>query len=578
VGLGAKYLYEEVQPGVGWDHPDNRLIWTTGPLAGTDVAGAATFNVTAKGPLTELAGATQANGFFGAYLKFCGYDGIIFQGRAPRLVYLLLKPGMVEVRDAGHLAGLDITALEDRLRQDLGVKEHDVSVFGIGPAGESKVRYAAIGGDRQHMAAHNGLGAVMGAKNIKAVVAFGGKAGFGLQDQPALKEAAKELVEFVKTFGQIYQWGTGGGFSALYGAGALPVRNYTTNLFPEHERMNGQYLRTHFEIKPRPCYRCAIAHVKEVKVTEGPYAGFVGEEPEYEQLAAWGPQIGNTDLGATVVLSAEVDRLGLDCNEASWTIGWAMECFQKGVFTTTETDGLDLSWGHVEAVRALLGRIARREGAFADMLAEGVMRASRRVGGPAAEWAIYAQKGVSPRSHDHRGAGRWYELFDSCVSNTGTIEATWGGVHPQLVDLEPLQDAFAHLDVAAFNANYSGVRLFDDCLGTCRLASPAPKLVLKCFNAATGFDFSLADAFTVGRRIINLLRVFNLKHGYRAEDERPSRRYASPPLDGPAKGQDIMAKWPEMLAKYRQLMGWDIHTGRPLDQTLEALGLADLVK
>jgi len=578
VGLGAKYLYDEVAPGVEWSDSQNRLIWTTGPLAGSGVSGAATFNVIAKGPMTNLAGASQANGFFGAYLKFSGYDGIIFEGVAPNLVYLWIKDGKVEIRDARHLAGKDVWEVEDLLRKELGVKERDVSIYAIGPAGENRVFYATIVGDRGHVAAHAGVGAVMGSKNLKAVVAYNGKRNFAIHDPEGLKEKNAELFEFAKTFGTIYQWGTGGGFSTLYGWGALPVKNYTTNIYPEHEKMNGQYMRTHFKIRPVPCYQCRVAHVKEVTVTEGPYAGFVGEEPEYEQLAAWGPQIGNTDLGAVVMLTKEVDKLGMDCNEASWTIAWAMECLAKGVFTKKETDGLDLKWGNVEAVKELLNRIARRKGYLGNLLADGVMRASKKIGGEAADWAIYGQKGTAPRSHDHRGMTRWYELLDSCVTNTSTIESTWGGIHPKLVDMAEPSDHFSHEQVSTFNANYSGIRLFDDCLGTCRLAHPHPKLVLQCFNAVTGWNWSLQDAFTVGRRIINLLRVFNFRHGMKIEDERPSKRYGSIPVDGPAQGKNILEKWPMMVENYYRLMGWDPKTGKPLPETLEKLGLKELIK
>jgi aldehyde:ferredoxin oxidoreductase len=418
----------------------------------------------------------------------------------------------------------------------------------------------------------------MGSKNLKAVVVYKGERQFDYCDPSLLERKAKEMVEFAKGFGTIYEWGTGGGFSGLHDTGALPVKNYTTNLFPEHEKMNGQYLRTHFKVRPRPCYRCAIAHVKEVTVTEGPYTGFVGEEPEYEQLAAWGPQIGNTDLGGVVMLGNEVDKLGMDCNEAAWAIGWAMECFDKGVFTTKETDGLDLAWGNVEAVKTLLNRIARREGYLGKLLADGVMRASKAVGGDAADWAIYGMKGSAPRTHDHRGKNRWYELFDTCVTNTSTLESTWGGIHPQLVDMEQPPDPFAHEAVAAFNARYNGIRIFDDLVGTCRLASPAPKLLLECFNAATGWGWTLEDAFNAGRRVVNLLRVFNLKHGLKIEDEKPSTRYGSVPVDGPAKGVDIMEKWPQMIETYYTLMGWEPKTGRPLPATLENLDLKELVQ
>jgi len=335
-------------------------------------------------------------------------------------------------------------------------------------------------------------------------------------------------------------------------------------------------MRTHFQIRPKPCYQCRVAHVKEVTVTEGPYKGFVGEEPEYESLAAWGPQIGNTDLGAVVMLVKEADRLGMDCNESSWTIGWVMECYEKGVFSKKDLDGLDMSWGNVEAVKAMLNKIARREG-IGDLLAEGVMQASQKIGGEAAEWAVYSLKGCSPRSHDHRG-GRWAELFDTCVTNTSTLESTWAGVHPQLVDMSAVTDPFSHEEMSTLNAKFNGIRMFDDCLGTCRLASTDPKLQLDCLNAVTGWELTLEDIFTIGRRVINQLRMFNFRHGMKKKDEYPSKRYGSIPADGPAKGKNIMEKWDWMLENYYTLMGWDTKTGEPLPETLKKLGLEELIK
>jgi len=577
VGLGAKYLYDEVPPEVKWSDPQNRLIWTTGPLAGTGVAGAATINIMAKGPMTHLAGSSQANGFFGAYLKFCGYDGIIFQGKASHLVYLLLQPGTAEIRDARHIKGKTVGEVEEILKKEQGVGKYGASVFGIGPAGEHLVRHAGIVGDAGHSASHNGLGAVMGAKNLKAVMALKAEAPFSVYDPDLLKTKAADMVDYAKTT-RIYEWGTGGGFSATHGLGALPVKNYTTNVFQEHEKMNGQYMRTHFKIRSRPCYKCAVAHVKEVTVTEGPYKGFVGEEPEYEMLAAWGPQIGNTDLGAVVMLSNEVDTLGMDCNETSWVIGWVMECFQKGVFTTKETEGLDLTWGNVEAVKTLMNRIARREGSFGNLLAEGVMRASKKIGGKAADWAVYTQKGSSPRGHDHRGRGRWFELFDTCLTNTSTLEATHGPIQPKLVDIEEPTDVFSHEQVSTFNARHNGIGLYHDCTGTCRFVAADPKRLIACFNAATGWNWTLADAFTLGRRIVNQLRVFNLRHGLDIKNERPSVRYGSVPVDGPNKGVNIMEKWDGMVKNYYTLMGWDPQTGVPLPETLEKLDLKELFK
>ena len=574
VGLGAKYLYQEVPPGVEWSDPQNRLIWTTGPLAGTGVAGAATINIMAKGPMTNTAGSSQANGYMGAYMKFCGFDGIVFQGKAPHLVYLLLRDDNVEIKDARHLSGKTVAELENLIKSELGVNKYGASVFGIGPAGENLVRHACIVGDGGHSASHNGLGAVMGSKNLKAVVAYKSKPNFRVYDPDLLKIKSTEMVEHSKTTPR-YKWGTGGGFSNTHNLGALPVKNYTTNIFPEHEKMNGKYLRTHFKIRSRPCYKCAVAHVKEVTVTEGPYKGFVGEEPEYELLAAWGPQIGNTDLGAVVMLSNEVDALGMDTNETGWIIGWAMECFEKGVFSTKNTDGLDLSWGNVEAVKTLMNRIARREGDFANLLAEGVMRASRKIGGEAANWAIYGQKGSAPRGHDHRG--RWFELFDTCMTNTSTLEATCGPIQPGLVDLEAPTDNFSHEQVSTFNAKHNGIGLYYDCTGICRFVGSNPKVLLAACNAATGWNWTLEDAFTLGRRIVNLLRVFNLRHGMDVKNEHPSVRYGSVPVDGPNKGKNIMEKWDLMVKNYYTLMGWDPASGAPLPETLKILGLSEFL-
>jgi aldehyde:ferredoxin oxidoreductase len=578
VGLGAQILYDEVPPGVEWSDPENRLIWTSGPLAGSGVCGAATFNVVTKGPMTNLAGSSQANGFFGAYLKFSGFDGIVLQGAAPHLVYLWIHRGRAEIRDGRHLAGKDAFVVEETIRNELGLTGGDVSIFGIGPAGENGVLFSAIVGDGGHVAAHNGVGAVMGSKNLKAVVVHRGDMGASLDivDADGLKRKNNELWEFARGYGPFHEWGTGGGLSAIYGQGMLPVKNYTTNIYPEHERMNGQYLRSHFQLEPKPCYRCRLGHVKQVTVAEGPYTGFVGEEPEYEQMAAWGPQIGNTDLGAVVMLAREVDRLGMDCNEASWCVGWAMECYERGVLTEEETGGLNLSWGNADGAKELLRRIAAREGYLGDLLAEGVMRASKKMGGEAADWAVYGGKGATPRGHDHRA--RWPELFDTCLSNTSTLECTSGGYKAHMVDVVPAGDPFSHDELPLIHARMNGIWLFQDCLGICRLSTYHPKMVLACMNAVTGWNWSLEDAFTVGKRIVNLLRVFNFRHGMRTQDERPSVRYGSVPVDGPAKGKDIMTRWPGMVREYYQLMGWDGETGKPLPETLELLGLHGLIE
>lgn len=576
-GLGAKYLYDEVPSEISWSDPENRMIWASGPLGGTRVSGTGTFSVVTKGPMTNLAVATQANGFLGAFLRFSGFDAIILQGAAARWSYLYVHDGGAELRDAEHLLGKDTWELGETLSEELGLKlGTQVSIFGIGPAGERRVRYAAIVGDEGHVAAHNGVGAVMGSKRLKAVAVARGRHRIPLADPARLSALSRELFEHASTKfagGTMHKWGTGGLVGGIYATGTLPIKNYMTDIFPEHEQISGQYMRTHFDVWPAPCWACRVSHLRQVKVTEGPYAGVKGEEPEYEAIAGMGSNIGVAEAGAVVMLSNLVDRLGLDINESSWTISWLMECFEKGLVTKDDIDGIELRWGDAEAVKALLQKIALREGC-GDWLAEGVMRASQQLGGEAPDLGIYTLKGTSPRSHDHRG--RWYEMLDTCLSNTSTIETSFG-LPPALPGKPTLQDQFSPEEVSTVNAATGGWRQFEDCLGVCRFCSTDPVLVVDCVKAATGRDLSLDEALDIGFRVINQLRLFNFRHGLDVALEGASPRYSSTPVDGPAKGKGIAEHFDWMKRNYWRLMGWDEETGKPLRETLKRLGLKNLI-
>jgi len=574
-GIGVEYLYREVPPGVEWDDPKNVIVMASGPVGGTALAGSGTFSLVTKGPMTNLAVATQANGFWGAYIKSAGYDAVVIQGQSPRWVYLSITDGKVELRDASALLGKDTWETEDAVREDLGTKGR-LSVFGIGPAGEHKVRYAVVGGDKGHFCSKGGCGCVMGAKHLKAIAVTQGRQTVSLYNKELFREKSRALLEDAKAAkgGQLYKWGTGGVFSVHAQAGSLPVRNLTTNVFPEHEQMSGQYIRTHFEHRNKPCWACGMVHTKYMKVTEGPYAGYEGEEPEYEGMSGWGSQIGNKDPGGFVKLSNITDRLGLDVNEASWVVGWVMECYEKGILTIDDLDGLDMRWGNVDAVDALLEKISKREG-IGDLLAEGVMRASKKIGGEAPNLGVYVLKGATPRGHDHRAV--WPELLDTCVSATGTVQAGARLTSPPFFGQPPVTNQFSPWEVAGANAMLEGWFVFIDSLSMCRFITMSPQLTIDCVNAITGRDLQIADALTIGRRIVNQFRVFNFRHGLDPALEVPSPRYGSTPSDGPAKGKDVEPYFDWMKSFYFQLMGWDTKTGRPLPHTLKSLGLERLI-
>jgi aldehyde:ferredoxin oxidoreductase len=552
------------------------VIIASGPLAGTQVSGTGTISAVFKGPMTNLAGATQANGYLGAFLRSQGFDALILQGRADRLTHLHIDEAGVALRSAEHLAGLGVWELEDRLRAEYGLSEKQLSVFGIGPAGENRVRFAALVGDRGHVAAHNGVGAVLGAKRLKAISVKRGKTKPFVADPKRLNELVTPLFVDARDFGgaSIYNWGTAGGLSNAARGGWLPVKNYTTSVFPEHERVNGQYIRGHFKWKTNPCWACRMGCCKLMEVTEGPYAGYRGEEPEYEGMAAMGPQIGVAEAGAAVMLANEADSLGVDINELGWLIGWVMECYERGWLTRADLDGIEARFGDAEAALALLRKIAWREGC-GDWLAEGVMRASQRVGGPAADAAIYTLKGNSPRTHDHRG--RWAEMFDTCLSSTGTIEVSFGGLQTERLGLAPLKDRFSPTEIVDQMVNLNGWHQFDDCLGVCRFDFTNAQLGIATVNAVTGWDLTLADALQIGRRISAQLRVWSFLHGLDPALERPSTRYGSVPVDGPAAGADIRPHWDGMVRRFFERIGWSPEGGVPLPETLRALDLAELV-
>ncbi|MDO8687589.1 MAG: aldehyde ferredoxin oxidoreductase C-terminal domain-containing protein, partial [Dehalococcoidales bacterium] len=492
-----------------------------------------------------------------------------------------------ELRDASHLLGKDTWETTDLIKSENGQEERGMSVVSIGPAGENLVRFASIFADKGHAASHDGVGAVLGSKKLKAIAVVRGRGRPRLKDREVFSATAKQYLESVmndpRAVSGIYTWGTLTLLtrSILAKDGSLPVKNYTTNIYdiePEKlEKFGGPYIRSHFEPKPSPCWGCRFHHCHMITLTEGPFKGYVAEEPEYEGFAAFGPVIGVTDVTAAIFLSNEADRLGIDVNETSWTIGLAIECYEKGLLTREDTDQIELTWGNYGAVNQLLNKIATRQG-FGNVLAEGAMRVARSIGGEATNFAIHTMKGNTPRGHDHRN--RWPMLFDTCLSQMSTDEGRSTLSAAELgLTLDPKVDQSQSVEyIVASNVYGKGDTQFEDSLGVCRFTCRTDlKLHSQAVSAATGWDFSIEEAKQVGKRIVNLLRAFNIRHGHTAEMDAPSPRYGSAPVDGPSQGKTIMVHWPELRRKYYEQMGWDGKTGKPLPDTLRQLGLAHTI-
>jgi aldehyde:ferredoxin oxidoreductase len=383
IGLGAKILYEEVGPKVGWDHPDNRLIFATGPLAGLPVWGTGGLTVITRGALTGGATSTQANGFFGATLKYSGYDAIVMQGQAKKLSYLYINDDVVEVRDAAHLAGKDTWETQQALETEHGLSGHRLSVYAIGPAGENLVRFAAIHGDYGHVASKNGCGAVMGKKKLKAVCIVRGTKALAAHDTRGLIQAADDIAHDLKTdpsTSTLYNYGTLPGVVNLSKLGVLPIKNYTTNLTGDVDMKEWEApaLRGGFDHRGHQCNACGMRHCHIQVIPKGRYEGERVDEPEYEGWSGAGWTIGLTDKYSVSWLNTRIDRACVDVNEFGWVCGWVMECMEKG-YLTEEQVGFRLTWGDTEGAYKLLQMISHRQG-FGDVLAEGVKRASEKVG------------------------------------------------------------------------------------------------------------------------------------------------------------------------------------------------------
>ena len=573
--LGVRYLYDEVPARISWSDQQNRVYLLSGPLGGTRLAGTGCFSIVTKGVHTGGVTSTQANGNFGAFLKFSGFDGIAIQGVAPNWKYLYINDNIAKLMDASHLLGKDTWETEDTIKTELGYSEKRMSVFSIGPAGEHQVKFAGFHGDRGHSAAHNGLGAVLGAKKIKAIAIARSSGKTEVYDSERFDMLRKELLNIFKNTagGEIYNWGTSRGIPLGAKSGTLPVKNYTTALFPEAADFD---VRERFKIHRDPCIFCPSSHHMHITVTEGPYSGFFGKEPEYEQYAAFGPQIGQEDPGAAIVLANECDRLGVDSNELGWIIGWVMECYEKGLFTSRDLDGLEMRWGNVEATRSLMRNIAHRKG-FGDILAEGVKRAAEKVGGEAVNMAIHTKKGNIPRGHDHRT--KWWEFLDTCVSESGTLQNQFLTLNLTPYGLDNQYDGHSWEDISTIEGKTTGTLTFVDSLVVCWFTcSGNIPLLCDALNAATGWDFTFDEGLTVGRRAVNLMRAYNMRCGITGELDAPSTRYGSVPADGPGKGLSVASHLKEMLRNYYRLMEWDPETGRPLPETLRNLGLEDLIK
>jgi aldehyde:ferredoxin oxidoreductase len=578
-GLGARYLSEEVNPQVDPFSPENKLIFATGPLTGTNASCGSRYMVVTKGPLTNAITTSNSGGHWGPELKAAGYDMIILEGRASSPCYLWVYDDQVEIRDAGHLWGKTVWETEEDLRKELGVP--DAIIASIGPAGEKLVRFACIMNDLHRAAGRSGVGAVMGSKNLKAI-AVRGTGGVRLADPKAFLEAhwtmKTKLRESPVTSQGLPIYGTEVLVNVINEHGALPTRNHQQTVFEKAEDISGETLTETRLVANKACFACTIA-CGRVTTLPGEAAGkylvnthphnwkIAGEGPEYEAAWAMGAECGIGDLDALIKANWLCNELGMDAISFGATVAAAMELYEKGAVSLAET-GLPLNFGSAEALITMAEKTAYREG-FGTELAEGSKRMTAKYGRPEFFMGVRGQEFAAYEARAIQGMGLGY-----ATSNRGACHLKAYTVAAEILGLPRQMDPRATEGKAEITKLFQDATSTVDATGLCQFLTFGIGLeeILPQLAAATGVPYTLETLLQIGERIWNLERLWNERAGVAGkEDTLPKRILEEPIPSGPAKGQ--VNRLGEMLPEYYRLRGWDAE-GRITQEKLKELGLA----
>lgn len=576
-GLGTKILFDETNAATDPLGPENPLIFATGPLTGTMLFNSDRFDVVARSPLTGIFGEASAGGYWGGKFKACGYDALVVKGTAEKPVYLYIDNDSVEIRDAAHLWGKETFETIEILQ-----KEHGSSAKAaiIGPAGENLVRFANMITDGLHGRAVGrcGMGAVMGSKKLKAVVANGSRP-IGVADPEELKALQKRLGLTMRENPQaLRDGGTSVGYEFCEEIGNVPIRNWKQGSWTgAGKKLTGMTLVKTLLTDRYHCGKCVINCGRVVTAKDGPYAGRQTAGAEYETVGLLGSNCMIDDLAAVQKSNEMCNRFGLDTISTGNVIGFAMEAWERGLVGPGDTGGLAIEWGSVPAVHALIERIAHRKG-FGDLLAEGVKRAAQRIGGDAEEFALEV-KGLEPPAHDPRS--KFTVAIGFATSARGACHLSAfshdfeEGTSIEDLGLPVLTDRFAVAGKAENVAVMQHLMGMFDSLVVCKFGLFGGLTIdplVEAVQHVTGWEsFDRKRFFQSGERIFNLKRLYNNRLGITARDDRLPRRFRHEPKGGGTR--DHLPPLEEMLKEYYRLRGWS-EDGTPGVDKLRELGLA----
>lgn len=588
-GFNSRKLFALVKPGIDALSPANVLMFSPGCLAGTLAPASDRFTVTAKSPLTDIFGDSNCGGGFASELKFAGYDQIIIFGKSEKPVYLWIDDDHVEIRDANAIWGKSTWEAAGYIKQEIG--DPEVEVVSIGQAGENLVRYASIINWHKRAAGRTGMGAVMGSKHLKAIAVRGTK-DLAVANPDAFEQACREAFSRIMTNPSYKRWaeyGTPLLLESCNELGMLGTRNFETNVDDKVDEYGGKKLREVFGKKMRGCLRCPLHCTHFFYVDSGEYKGEFGDGPEFGLTSLLGNKCGISDLPALLKMNNLCNQYGIDVATLGSMIAWAMDCYQRGIISDSDTDGISLEWGNHQGVIELIHKIVQREG-FGSILAEGEKRAPTMIG-KGSEKFMYHCKGLSYMIEDPRSTRLFGSTYFTSTRGGDHLRALatldlWRGVEPaELLFNDP-----SVADPLIVKGKGKALPWFEnfcavlDATGICKFTALCtwlainPNILVKLVNSATGLELSEEALLEIGARIFNLEKAFNSREGLTRKDDLPSvpEKLLKEPLNaGPGKGR--VFELDEILDEYYLARGWDKETSLPRKETLANLGLDEVI-
>lgn len=578
----AYYLLRELRKGVDPLSEENKIIFAPGIITGTNIAGSARNSIGAKSPLTNLYGEAEVGGYWGTEFKRTGYDGLIVEGISSEPVYLWINDEAVEIRPAGHIWGKLTYDSQETIRKDLG--DRKVRIAQIGPGGERKVKYACIMNDLRNAAGRTGLGAVMGSKNLKAVAVRGTK-------KPEISDP-KKILSINKWFGanvtdlckSLHEVGTGGIITTMNEIGAFPTRNFQEGRFSGADRLSPyDWKKRGLLVKMEGCFACPVrckkvVHVKGAYEVNPEYGG-----PEFETIASFGSNCGIEDPEIICKANEMCGAFSLDTISTGGTISFVMECYEAGLITRADTDGLEMRFGNAQALLRMIEKIGKREG-VGDLLAEGVKRVSEAWGKETQQFAMHVKCQEIP-FHDPRwkhGLALGYSVSPTGAEHCCNLQDTFFSAETKemkeiraLGILEPLP--IHDLSPAKVRLlNYMiNIRSLMNCLVFCQFIPFSLDQLTDLVQGVTGWNTSVFELLKVGERGRNMIQAFNVREGLKRETDALPNRFFKPSLNG-VDGKVMPLdpkKMEDAISLYYEMLGWDSKTGVPREGKLHELGL-----